>query len=219
MKCPECTFVYAHPLPTEEELLEYYGKHVPAGFKPHRGLIRRFKYYSLIRSIRKQFPRSKGIRLLEIGCSQGRLLSTLQLHRRFDSTGVDLTELSVEYARGQGLDVRLGTLQSQSFPDESFDAVVALQTVEHLLDPIGELEEIHRVLRKGGIFLATVPCVTHYRARMAGMKWKYYGPPGHLWYFSPDSFRRLFEKTGFEPVSATCYLRKSYLKAIGRKAG
>ena len=129
VKCAQCTFVYAHPLPKMDELIKYYGEHIPEKFKPHKGLVRKYKYYFLIRSIRKHFPKDKQIRLLEIGCSYGRLLSSLQLDKQFKATGIDLTDVSVEYARSLGLNVLKGTLESQAFPNESYDVVVA----HHLL--------------------------------------------------------------------------------------
>ena len=217
VKCTQCTFVYAQPLPKMEELIKYYGEHLPRKFKRHKGLVRKYKYYFLIRSIRKHFPKDKQIRLLEIGCSYGRLLSSLQLDKQFIATGIDLTDVSVEYARSLGLNVLKGTLESQAFPNESYDVVVALQTIEHALDPIRELTEINRILSKGGIFVATVPCVTHIKAKIAGMKWKYYGPPGHLWYFSPGTFKLLLSKTDFEPMTVTCFFRKAFLKVIAKK--
>jgi len=217
IKCAKCNFVYAHPLPKIEELIKYYGEHIPIKFKPHKGLVRKYKYYFLIRSIKKHFPKDKKIRLLEIGCSYGRLLSSLKLDKQFKADGIDLTNVSVEYARSLGLNVLKGTLESQAFPNESYDIVVALQTIEHVLDPIRELNEINRILSKEGIFIATVPCVTHIKAKIAGMKWKYYGPPGHLWYFSTGTFKLLLSKTGFEPLTLTCFFKKACLKVIAKK--
>jgi len=218
VKCAQCTLVYTQPLPKIDELIKKYSQHIPEKFKSHKGLVRKYRYYFLTRSIKKHFQKDKYIRLLEIGCSYGRLLSSLQLDKQFKATGIDLTDVSLKYARSLGLNVLKGTLGSQAFPNESYDVVVALQTIEHVLDPISELTEINRILSKKGIFVATVPCVTHIKSKIAGMKWKYYAPPGHLWYFSPRTFKLLLSKTGFQPVTVTCFFRKAYLKIIAKKA-
>ena len=45
------------------------------------------------------------------------------------------------------------------FPDESFDAVLAFQVLEHIKDPASILAEIRRVLKTSGKFLITAPLV------------------------------------------------------------
>jgi SAM-dependent methyltransferase len=41
--------------------------------------------------------------------------------------------------------------------DESFDVVLCTQVLEHVSQPLEALQEFHRVLRRGGLMLATVP--------------------------------------------------------------
>jgi SAM-dependent methyltransferase len=43
------------------------------------------------------------------------------------------------------------------FKDRYFDYVIILETLEHLKSPQSGIEEIQRVLKKGGIMLASVP--------------------------------------------------------------
>src|SRR3989338_2350990 len=117
----------------------------------------------------------------------------------------------------QSLNVLEGILESHNFSSGSFDVVVALHVIEHLHDPIRTLTEINRLLSEGGMLITIVPCVTHIKARLAGIKWKYFGPPSHLWYFSPRTFALLLEKTGFAPVYSSCFYNRAHLKTIARK--
>lgn len=48
-----------------------------------------------------------------------------------------------------------------SFPDRCFDAVVALEVLEHLRDPRCAVNEILRVLRSGGSAVMSVPFMFH----------------------------------------------------------
>lgn len=48
-------------------------------------------------------------------------------------------------------------LQCLSFSDESFDAFVSQDVLEHINDPIKAIKEIHRVLKPGGVHIWTVP--------------------------------------------------------------
>ena len=124
----------------------------------------------------------------------------------------------MDYAKKRlGLNVRYGTLDSFKFADETFDCILASHVIEHLIDPISTLQEIHRILRPGGIFIAMVPCVSHIKAVMYGSKWKYYGPPGHLWYFSGKTFALYLEKFNFEILFSSCFYHRAHLKVIARK--
>jgi SAM-dependent methyltransferase len=51
----------------------------------------------------------------------------------------------------------LDTDRLSAFADESLDFVIASHVLEHLAEPIGQIVDIHRVLRPGGIFLLVLP--------------------------------------------------------------
>jgi SAM-dependent methyltransferase len=48
-------------------------------------------------------------------------------------------------------------LERQTFPSETFDAVIHLDVLEHLFDPIAALREIERTLKPGGVCIFTAP--------------------------------------------------------------
>ena len=121
------------------------------------------------------------------------------------------------HCRKLGLDVGLGTLSEQGLDGESLDTVTALNLIEHVHDPIAELGEMNRVLRPGGLLAVRVPCVTHIRARMSCINWDQFNPPRHLWFFSPATFGRLFQMTGFESVHVSTFSNNPVLRVIARK--
>jgi SAM-dependent methyltransferase len=73
---------------------------------------------------------------------------------------------------------------SLPFLNQSFDAVVMAEVVEHLIEDYKALKEVRRVLRGGGVFVLTVP---------------YYhdDPEYHVRIHSPRSIERLLQATGF----------------------
>jgi len=179
--------------------------------------IRRLKYRYILSKIKGYFPPGKQIRLLEIGCSQGHLLDAAKGDKQIVATGIDLDGVELEFARSKGLKVVVGTLQSVKFPAESFDAIVAIHVIEHLYSPVDTLSEVNRILSPGGILFSIMPCVAHIKARLAGIKWKYYTPPGHLWFFSPKTFSLLLQKTGFQSVFSSCFYNRAHLRSVGKK--
>jgi SAM-dependent methyltransferase len=95
-------------------------------------------------------------RILDLGCGTGTMLAHL---RKFGEVeGVDADEQAVEFCRARGeLQVRLLDGPELPLPDNAFDLVTALDVLEHIEDDSRALREIRRVLRPGGLLLATVP--------------------------------------------------------------
>jgi SAM-dependent methyltransferase len=95
-------------------------------------------------------------RILDAGCGSGR--NMIELRRHGTVTGVELSDASVEIARGRGAgEVVAGSVLEMPFPDASFDFAVSLDVVEHLEDDLGALRELRRVIAPGGRLLLTVP--------------------------------------------------------------
>jgi SAM-dependent methyltransferase len=94
-------------------------------------------------------------RILDVGCGTGATSAAL---RRFgDVRGLDMGLAALRHASARGLVVALGSAENLPVGDAQFDVVVALDVLEHLDDDRRALDEIRRVLRPGGVFLATVP--------------------------------------------------------------
>ena len=93
--------------------------------------------------------------ILDAGCGSGRNLEWLA---RFGSvTGLELSEDSLEYARGRRVgSIVAGSLEEIPLADQSFDLVTSFDVIEHV-DDRRALREIHRVLRPGGRLFVSVP--------------------------------------------------------------
>ena len=64
----------------------------------------------------------------------------------------------VDEARRRGLKVVYGNLEKKlELEDSSFDWVICIDVLEHLIDPLGLLLEIRRVLNKKGRVIINVP--------------------------------------------------------------
>jgi SAM-dependent methyltransferase len=95
-------------------------------------------------------------RILDAGCGSGR--NMVELARRGEVTGVEISPASVELARARHVgEVVEGSVMEMPFADASFDLAVCLDVIEHLPDDRGALRELRRVLAPGGALLVTVP--------------------------------------------------------------
>jgi SAM-dependent methyltransferase len=95
-------------------------------------------------------------RILDAGCGSGR--NMLELARHGSVTGVELSETSVELARGRRAgEVIAGSVLEMPFDADSFELAVSLDVIEHLDDDLSALRELRRVVAPTGALLVTVP--------------------------------------------------------------
>jgi ubiquinone/menaquinone biosynthesis C-methylase UbiE len=96
-----------------------------------------------------------GAEILEVAPGPGYL--AIELARRgYRVTALDVSTSFVKIARdnaaaaGVSVDVRHGNASAMPLRDASFDAVVCVAAFKNFADPLGAINEMHRVLRPGG---------------------------------------------------------------------
>jgi SAM-dependent methyltransferase len=95
-------------------------------------------------------------RLLDVGCGTGGVLAHLQARVR--AVGVDRSAQALAYCRRRGLR-HLACAEGGRLPfaPASFDAVLALDVLEHFDDEAALLASLRALLRPGGWLLVSVP--------------------------------------------------------------
>jgi len=101
--------------------------------------------------------------VLDAGCGTGIFSVIFAKNGAGSVTGIDISEGSLETAKSLKDRFDLETVRFQRedmldlpFADESFDIVWAWGTVHHTTDPFGAIEELIRVLKRGGSLLLAV---------------------------------------------------------------
>jgi len=196
--CDECGLGRLHPQPPAQTVEgfyppEYYGDSRnkfsgPVEFVMRRLAARRARW--LVHDI----PR--GGRVLDVGCGRGLLLNAF-LERGLETHGVEASRNAVQGADPRAEIAIAPRLADVGYASGYFDAVVLSHVLEHLPDPRGTLEEIHRVLRPGGKLFVAIPNFSSWQARWAGPAWLHLDLPRHFFHFPLSSLSRLLVDCGF----------------------
>jgi SAM-dependent methyltransferase len=140
-----------------------------------------------------------GRRVLNAGAGQGSF--SVRLARQgFDVTSVDESEAAVEVLRQRlrGTPVQQADVTSLPFADETFDAAVLGEVLEHVADDELALREVGRVLRPAGVLAMSVPAGP---SRFGTSdRWA-----GHLRRYSRDHLVGTTERAGFRVRSCVAW--------------
>jgi SAM-dependent methyltransferase len=176
------------------------------------GLFHEFiDYYGEVRSdVVPYLPR--GAReVLEVGCGRGATGAHLQAATGCRVTGVELNPAVAGSARERLHRVVVGDVEDAAVAAEigdGYDALLALELFEHLVDQEGFLAHAKRFVRPGGRIVLSVPNVGHHSVvedLLAG-RWDYL-PIGILCY----THYRFFTKRTLDDWLARCGFRQARL--------
>jgi 2-polyprenyl-3-methyl-5-hydroxy-6-metoxy-1,4-benzoquinol methylase len=135
-----------------------------------------------------------GGRLLDIGCGAGNYLRTAA-SLGWRVYGMDPDPMALDVAASSGAEVRLGTLDTVTWPDAPFDAVTTMHSIEHARDPGLFLRQALALLRPGGFFYLQTPNFRSLMHRRYGADWYALEISRHLCLLSVPAIRRLLEET------------------------
>jgi 2-polyprenyl-3-methyl-5-hydroxy-6-metoxy-1,4-benzoquinol methylase len=140
-----------------------------------------------------------GRRLLEVGSNVGVFLSVAG-EAGWDAQGVEPSRWAVETGRSTfGVDLVHGTAETVSAEAGSRDAVVMLDVLEHLVDPVSTLRHLRGIVHDEGILALSTVNVASLHARVRRGSWPWFIRP-HLHYFTPETLDETLRRAGFEMV-------------------
>ena len=153
-----------------------------------------------------RLPQDAGAAILEVGCGTGATgVAAFAAGRAARYVGIEIDPASAESARAVLNEVLIGDVERLELPWQpaTFDALILSEVLEHLVDPWAVLARLARVVRPGGMVLASSPNVAHWRLireLVCGhfrLTDRGVLDRTHLRWFTPESFAAMFEGAGF----------------------
>ena len=200
--CPDCGFCFADNIPTQASFDDYYKEmskyeHQDRGGRESEYDLGRFRN---IVSFIQPYLHSPQTKILEIGCSTGKLLSLLKEDGYSNVLGVDPSPYCCTAAhRLYSVEVVNSALTNINFPEASFDFIIMVAVLEHICDLKSCLVKLRKMLSPNGYILVSVPDASRFFLDQDAPFQEF--SLEHINFFGPRSLQNLLEAHGFSHLS------------------
>ena len=207
--CADCGFSFADNIPGQEAFDAYYRDLSKYEYQHRDGRESandETRLRDAAQTLSEVIP-DKGTRILEIGCSTGRLLGLLKERGYQNVWGLDPSPVCAASARDlYGVTVRTESVSDLAKTEEKFDFLILVGVLEHIRDLEGALETMHKILSPNARVYLDVPDATQF-ADWPDAPYQQFSME-HINFFSGASLANLMRTRGFEPVFSEKVLRQ-----------
>ncbi|MGD8785414.1 MAG: class I SAM-dependent methyltransferase [Thioalkalispiraceae bacterium] len=218
VSCSQCNLIYLNNFGTETEMEEAYtGGFLKSLRRKLTGPLRKMpglknfnhlqqRGSSIYHFAKQELGNQANPRLLDIGCNKGFILSSAA-EDGCDVFGIDLVrEVTTPFKNSfpqysKNIFCDKFSKVARDFADDFFEIITAIDVVEHLEDPINDLRQVFRILKKDGVFLVQTPDTECPEAAQQKCSWGALKPLEHLHLFNKHNFAQLCKSIGFTTVS------------------
>ncbi|MGH9856606.1 MAG: class I SAM-dependent methyltransferase [Acidobacteriota bacterium] len=133
--------------------------------------------------------------LMDFGCGHGVSVLELRKKDKIDIIGLDpFSPTASSYIIPR-------SLFEEHYPDNSFNGIFSIETIEHITNVLETFSELRRILKPGGVLLIQTSHLEDPRYQAEGERWFYLeDPKTHVSIYSRTAMRRIAAKTGFSSV-------------------
>ena len=159
------------------------------------------RYRAILERIERRSPPG---RLLEVGCGMGHFLAAAE-RRGWQAIGLEVSASGREQIerlkaeRGWTFEMRQGDVMEAEFATGSFRAIVLIEVLEHLPDPMACLRRLAAWLVPGGALYLTTPNFDSLSRYALAGRWRAIGTE-HVCLFNPGALRSALRRSGFDAI-------------------
>lgn len=144
--------------------------------------------------------------ILDVGCASGFMTNKVShIFPNSEVSGVDVYQPAINYGKKQYPHIKflLGDAHKLPFRGNSFDLIICYETVEHVENPQQILQEIKRVMRKGGFAIVSMDSGNllfrlgwWFWEKTAGVAWQ----DAHIHPYHHQELEQIIKEVGFKII-------------------
>lgn len=199
-KCKNCGLLYVSPRPAIKVLPEFY-KNVYRNTDRIKSELNRINHLTILSRERLEKMRSispESSSLLDIGGGIGIFASTAN-DMGYESISLDVNKQMSNFSSKY---LKLRTINSDVMKLEhwknKFCIITAWETIEHLASPFKTMKKVAALLKPSGVWAFATPVCDSTFGKLENKNGLWWVEPGHLFYFSIDSIKKMLNKSGFQ---------------------
>lgn len=200
VQCQKCGFTFADGIPSQADFDKYYAAMSKYEFNYQGGLVsdEYTSYFIKIFSFLSPYLPDKNIKVLDVGCSTGGLLSVFKSNGYSRLLGID-PSLECSGAAKDLYDISVDANTIYNFnPTKKFDLIILSAVLEHLVDFDYSMRKIRSLLNENGLLFVAVPDVERFSLYVSAPFQQF--STEHVNYFTRQSLKNLLSQFSFEEV-------------------
>lgn len=196
--CRDCGLRFRLPRLSKRELDELY----------RQGSSDKWQYTSTHRidwALASHWILKNGIegKILDVGCLDGGFL--LSIGNQFQRFGIEINQDAVKTARERGIKIIGDDFDALKSVENEFNAVFAMDVIEHVVDPLRFLSELARATLPGGDIIISTGNNMAFSWRIMGSRYWYCANAEHISFISPNWCQHVASKCGLRIDHVQCF--------------
>ena len=149
----------------------------------------------LYQNINKYFKNKKDLKLLDVGCGPGGMMTPF-IQNNWSCIGIENSDEHCNYGKKMGIPLK--KIDAENFYDKKskFDLIVIIGSLEHVYNPNKVMENCKKMIKRGGYLLLEG------KGKIINHSTKFFNHNHHR-IFSRNSIQLMMLKYNFEPIFTT----------------